>query len=128
MGFPLDALAAWGLINIVTLFITVIFCVGEDSVIFVPMWRAVWGVIPLNLAGKIVTCIASGILFLPTDICFFILIVVVRVFRHIGYAWWWIFAIDRADVLHRWHRFWECRDLYFGYWDEFDIARCDDEG
>ncbi len=128
MGFPLDALAAWGLINIVTLFITVIVCVGEDSVIFVPMWRAVWSVIPLNLAGKIVTCIASGILFLPTDICFFILIVVVRVFRHIGYAWWWIFAIDRADVLHRWHRFWECRDLYFGYWDEFDITRCDDEG
>ena len=128
MGFPFDALAAWGLINIVTLFITVICCVGEDSVIFVPMWRAVWGVIPLNLAGKIVTCIASGILFLPTDICFFILIVVVRVFRHIGYAWWWIFAIDRADVLHRWHRFWECRDLYFGYWDEFDITRCDDEG
>lgn len=71
MGFPLDALLAWGLINIVTLFITVIFCVGEDSVIFVPMWRAVWSVIPLNLAGKIVTCIASGILFLPTDICFF---------------------------------------------------------
>jgi len=118
----------WGLINIISLFITVIFCVGEDSVIFVPMWRAVWGVIPLNLAGKIVTCIASGILFLPTDICFFILIVAVRVFRHIGYAWWWIFAIDRADVLHRWHRFWECRDLYFGYWDEFDITRCDDEG
>lgn len=128
MGFPWDALAVLGIINCITFFITVVCCVGENNVIFVPMWRAVWGVIPLNLAGKIVTCTASGILFLPTDICFFILIVVVRVLRHIGYAWWWIFAIDRADVLHRWHRFWECRDLYFGYWDEFDITRCDDEG
>ena len=122
LRFPWNALIALVAINIIPLFVTFVCCAGEDNVIFVPIWRAVWGVIPFNLIGKMITCVACGIVFLPADICFFILIVAIRVLRHAGYAWWWIFAIDRADVMHRWRKFWKNKDLYFGYWDSFDTT------
>lgn len=127
LRFPLDVLLAWGLINIIPLFVVVIFCAGESNVIFVPIWRIIWGVIPLNLAGRIITCVISAILFLPTDLCFFGLIVIMRLLRHIGYAWWWIFAVNRNTVLHKWKLFWADRDIYFNYWDEFDSVGNSDE-
>lgn len=77
-----------------------------NQIIFIPVWLRLWKrKLPINLAGKIIICILVAIPFLLSDILIFLLIVLMRLGINIGYAFWWIFAIDRTDVAHRWKCF-----------------------
>ena len=105
-------------INFVTTLLYILFSVEEHDYSYTPFWRMVWNQLPLNLAGKIIVCSVIGVVFLPSDICCFVILVLIRLIRHIGYAFWWVFAIDREDVLHRWSDFWNDRSAYFKYWEE----------
>lgn len=77
-----------------------------NQIIFTPVWLRLWRRnLSINLAGKIIICILVALPFLLSDIFMFMLIALIRLCIHIGYAFWWIFAIDRTDVAHRWKCF-----------------------
>ena len=77
-----------------------------DQIIFVPVWLRLWRRnLPINLAGKIIICMLVAMPFLLSDIFMFMLMVLIRLCIHVGYLFWWIFAIDRTDVAHRWKCF-----------------------
>lgn len=105
-------------INLLATLLYIFFSIGEHYCAYTPFWRMVWNQLPLNLAGKIIVCTATGVIFLPSDICCFAVFVIYRIIRHFGYAFWWVFAIDRKDVLHRWSDFWDDRSGYFEYWEK----------
>jgi hypothetical protein len=86
----------------------------ENQIMFIPVWLRIWKrKLPINLAGKIIICILVAIPFLLSDIFMFMLVVLIKLGINIGYAFWWIFAIDRTDVAHRWKCFQNSKKDYF---------------
>lgn len=108
-----ELIVAWLLMNFVTLFITVVVSYSEQDIFYCPLWGLVWKLAPLNLAGRVICGVLTGVLLFPADVFWLSFIVLTRVVRHLGYALWWLFAADRSDVQVRWRLFWDDREIYY---------------
>ena len=96
------------------LFAVITSHIEGNQIVFIPLWLRIWKrKLPINLAGKIIICILVAIPFLLSDIFIFMLVVLIRLSINIGYAFWWIFAIDRTDVAHRWKCFRNSKKVCF---------------
>lgn len=107
-----ELIIAWTLMNLIALFIIEVVSYNEWDVFYCPLWGLVWKLAPLNLAGKVICSVLTGVLLFPADVLWLSFIVLIRVIRHLGYALWWLFAANRSDVQERWRLFWDDRDIY----------------
>lgn len=108
-----DVILILVIINFVVLLVNTLYCACEYNIFYFPIWRIVWRKAPLNFIGKVIASVLLGIALLPADTCWFVVLMLIRILRHIGYALWWVFAEDRQDVQERWKDFWNNRKDYY---------------